>query len=99
MHRKLSVSSALSFAALVLGQIGALNPCVAQTYLGTPTPAIAGTHTPEQNPATAVQTPATSAPSGAAAAGAGPAIEGSTGAPAPGLSFGAAPAPIVSPNR
>jgi hypothetical protein len=99
MHRKLSVSSAFSFAALVLAQVGSANPSVAQTYLGTPTPAIAGTHTPEQNPATAVQAPPTSAPSGAAPAGTGPTIGGGTSAPAPGLSFGAAPAPIVSPNR
>jgi hypothetical protein len=99
MPRKLSVSSALSFAALVLAQVGSATPSIAQTYLGTPTPAITGTRTPEQSPATAVQSPAISAPSGAARAGTGPAIEGSTSAPSPGLSFGAAPAPIVSPNR
>jgi hypothetical protein len=99
MHRKLSAAAALAIAALVLAQIGAPTPGVAQTYLGTPTPAITGTHTPEQNPATAVQSPAVAARSGTVPAGTGPAIEGSTSAPSPGLSFGAAPAPIVSPNR
>jgi hypothetical protein len=99
MHRRLSAAASLAITAVVLAQVAAPRSGVAQTYLGTPTPAITGTHTPEQNPATAVQSPAVSARSGTAPAGTGPAIEGSTSAPAPGLSFGAAPAPIVSPNR
>jgi hypothetical protein len=94
--RKLFVTAALAIAILGLAQIAAPGPSLAQTYLGTGTPAITGTHTPEQSPATSVQMPAFSAPY---AATPGPAINESTSAPEPGLSFGAAPAPIVSPNR
>ena len=96
MHRNLSATAALAIAALGLAQIAAPSPSLAQTYLGTGTPAIPGTRTPEQSPATSVQVPAFSAPP---ASPSGPAVSGSTTAPEPGLSFGAAPAPIVSPNR
>jgi hypothetical protein len=96
MHRKLSVTAALATATLGLAQIAALSPSLAQTYLGTGTPTITGTHTPEQSPATSVQMPVFSAPY---AATPGPAISESTNEPEPGLSFGAASAPIVSPNR
>jgi hypothetical protein len=96
MHRKCCAAAALAAAAFVLARAGAPSLGVAQTYQGTPTPAIAGTRTPEQNPATSVQAPAISAPNATAP---GPVIGGGTSAPAPGLSFGAAPAPIVSPNR
>jgi hypothetical protein len=97
MYRKLSVAAAL-IAGSILAQNGAASPSIAQSYSGTGTPAITGTRTPEQSPATSVQAPATG-PSAAAPASTGPAIGGSTSAPSPGLSFGAAPAPIVSPNR
>jgi hypothetical protein len=94
MHRKPSAAAVLSIAALVVALVGAPRPSVAQSYQGTPTPAISGTRTLEQSPATVVH-----APRGAPApAGMSPAI-GGTSEPAPGLSFGAAPAPIVSPNR
>jgi hypothetical protein len=93
MHRKPSAAAVLSIAALVLALVGAPRLSVAQSYQGTPTPAITGTRTLEQSPATVVQAPR------AAPVPAGRSPASSTGEPAPGLSFGAAPAPIVSPNR
>jgi hypothetical protein len=98
MHRRLSIGAVLAIAGVLLAQLAAPSPSAAQTYSGTGTPAIPGTRTPEQSPATAAPAPVPTA-NPPAPAGSSPAIGSGTSAPAPGLSFGAAPAPLVSPNR
>jgi hypothetical protein len=60
-------------------------------------PQLPGTWTPEQNPATTI-VPPTAAP--VAPANRGQATgTGNAAPPSPGLSFGAAPPPVVSPNH
>jgi hypothetical protein len=98
MQRIVSVATALAIAGLALGQIGFAAPSAAQSYLGTP--ATPGTRTPEQSPATSVSIPQISAPSATSPAGPpASAVPGNGAASSPGLSFGAAPAPITSPGR
>jgi len=90
MHRLLPAGCALALAGLILAQ--GTPPA---TNLGTPqTP---GTRTPEQNPATVVTIP--QPPPAATPSAPSPAIPVSPGTPAPGISFGAAPPPLISPNR
>ena len=93
MNRKSSVAATVLFIAAFLALVGAPRPSIAQSYGGTPSPAITGTHTPEQSPATSVQAPRAAGAPAAASSAIG------TSPPASGLSFGAAPAPIVAPNR
>jgi len=84
-----NVSSVMMLAAAVL-----LAQATPAPYTLGP-PQLPGTWTPEQNPATTIVPPAaapiTPANPGQATQMAAP--------PSPGLSFGAAPPPVVSPNR
>jgi hypothetical protein len=65
------------------------------------TPELSGTHTPEDNPGTAVARPQSSGSGALVAPSAGAAsTSGMPSAPSgPAYSFGAAPPPLVSPNR
>jgi hypothetical protein len=80
---------------LVLALVGAPRRSVAQSYQGTPTPAITGTRTSSKAQRLSCRRPVRLLRRRRART---PRSSG-TSEPAPGLSFGAAPAPIVSPNR
>jgi hypothetical protein len=86
--------AAVLATALVLAQLNAPG----SYNLGIP--ATPGTRVPESNPATAITPPSSPAPNSSTAPSAGTAAPaapiGNTG---PAYSFGAAPAPIVSPGR
>jgi hypothetical protein len=89
MQYKIPSATALVLAGLLMAQT------TGTTYnLGTPT--IPGTRTPEQSPATTIWVPPAGPPATAA-----PIASGEAAGPplSPGLSFGAAPPPVVSPNR
>lgn len=78
-------------AGLMLAQMSSYNGGI---------PITPGTQVPESNPATAITPPRSSAPATSPAAG--PAISApaaSTAPSGPAYSFGAAPAPVVSPGK
>jgi hypothetical protein len=85
------VSSVMMLAAAVL-----LAQTTTAPYSPGP-PQLPGTWTPEQSPATTIVPPATApvAPTNPGQATG----TGTAAPPSPGLSFGAAPPPVVSPNR
>jgi hypothetical protein len=91
---KHELAAILTAAGLVLAQLSTSG----SSTLGVPS--VPGTRVPESNPATSVMPPPNSAPSGLAAPSAS---AGSTPGPSsnsgPAYSFGAAPAPLVSPGR
>jgi hypothetical protein len=91
MQYRFVAAVAVGIALAQLNTPGSYNLGAPQTY---------GARIPESNPGTAIATPQASAPSspGAAASpiGASPAASAPTG---PAYSFGAAPAPVVSPGR
>ena len=91
MQRNLN---ALAVAGLMLAQVN-----TGASYNGG-IPLVPGTRVPESNPTIPGPVPFTPAPSSPV----GPASPGTASAPStssqgPAYSFGAAPAPIVSPNR
>jgi hypothetical protein len=88
---KCPAGPALAVAAgLLLAQLGA------PSNLGVP--AVPGTNTPESSPATTPVAPSAGVGTPqASTAGTAPAAPAATGGPA--YSFGAAPAPVVSPGR
>jgi hypothetical protein len=101
LHRKPVASAAIAAAGLITALIAV--PAVAQNTIGPPsTP---GTRTPEQSPinqtpvAPTLPTPSTIAAPSAAVGPPATATTGDGSASSPGLSFGAAPAPVVSPGR
>ena len=85
--------AALAMAGLMLAQMntpGSYN-------LGIP--AVPGTRVPESNSATAVSPSQSPALGNSTAPGTGAGAAGQNAAPATGISFGAAPPPLISPNR
>ncbi len=84
--------AAIVAAGLMLAQMSSYNGGI---------PITPGTSVPESNPATAIASPSLSAPSSSPAVG--PAIgsgsAASTAPSGPAYSFGAAPAPTISPGR
>jgi hypothetical protein len=97
-RRKLALG--VAFGLLVVAQMNG-----GSSYnLGVPQ--VPGTHTPESNPATAVPAPqgaaggpAASPGSAGTAAGAAATAPPTGTASGPAYSFGAAPAPVISPGR
>jgi hypothetical protein len=84
------VSSVMMMAAALLFAQATTSP-----YTPGP-PQLPGTWTPEQSPATTVVPPAAAS---TAPPNPGQPTGSVTAAPSPGLSFGAAPPPVISPNR
>ena len=90
---KHALAASIGLAGLLHAQLGAPGG----SNLGVP--AVPGTRTPESSPATAVSPLQSPAPGGASDTGAGSTGAGTATAPMPGISFGAAPPPLISPNR
>jgi hypothetical protein len=90
----------LTTAGLIVAQIAAAGPAAAQSQLGPPT--TPGMRSPEQTLNQELVTPTpppTMARQGGPAGPPAAVFPGDGAASSPGLSFGAAPPPIVSPNR
>lgn len=83
---------AFTFAGLMLAQMSSYNGGI---------PITPGTSVPESNPATAISTPRGAPPSNSPAAGVaiGSGSGASTAPAGPAYSFGAAPAPTLTPGR
>ena len=91
MRDRFVAAVAVGIALAQLNVPGSYNLGAPQTY---------GARLPESNPGTSVMTP--SAPSRSSPGAAAPAIAadpGPSGPSGPAYSFGAAPAPVVSPGR
>lgn len=86
--------AALIAAGVVLAQLSAPGA----SYNGG-IPSVPGTSVPESSPATTIPAPRNTAPSSSPAAPTGGTGAGVSSATGPAYSFGAAPAPIISPGR
>jgi hypothetical protein len=91
MQYRFPAAVAVGIALAQLSTPGSYNLGAPQTY---------GARLPESNPGSSIMAPSALAPSGPGAAAPAIAIDPAPSAPSgPAYSFGAAPAPVVSPGR